>query len=116
MLVNTHHTSAETRPIDRNAHTIYYNNRPPNKNGNFHYEFQTSNGITTKSAGNEHGFSGVVQYVSPEGLPITLTYVADSDGYHPTGEHIPKIPEHIIRSLEYIRTHPVINEKESRKL
>lgn len=109
-------TLADTRPMDRYATTIYYDNRPPNKTGHFHYEFQTTNGITTKAAGNEYGFSGVVQYVSLEGLPITMTYVADSDGYHPEGEHIPKIPDHITKSIEYIRTHPNIDEKKSRKL
>ncbi|XP_065361945.1 pupal cuticle protein Edg-78E [Calliphora vicina] len=110
------HTLAVTRPLDRNAYTIYYNNKPANKSGHFMFDFQTSNGITTKAAGNEHGSSGVVQYVSLEGLPITMTYVADSDGYHPDGEHIPKIPKHITESLEYIRTHPAIDEKKSRKM
>ncbi|KAM7356203.1 cuticular protein 78Ca [Cochliomyia hominivorax] len=109
-------TLAATRPLDRNAYTIYYNNKPANKTGHFNFEFQTSNGITTKAAGNEYGFSGVVQYVSLEGLPITMTYIADSDGYHPNGDHIPKVPNHVAKSLEYIRTHHTIDEKKSRKL
>lgn len=102
--------------MDRNAYTIYYNNKPPNSLGHFKFDFQTSNGITTKAAGNEYGMSGVVQYISLEGLPITMTYVADSDGYHPKGDHIPKIPHHIVKSLEYIRTHPVVDEQKSRTL
>ncbi|XP_017470611.1 PREDICTED: pupal cuticle protein Edg-78E, partial [Rhagoletis zephyria] len=89
---------AAIRSIDRDAHTIYYTNRAPNTRGDFHYEFQTSNGITTKAAGNEHGHSGVVQYISLEGIPITLTYVADANGYHPSGDHIPKLPEQVLSS------------------
>lgn len=109
-------SSADTRPVDRNAYTIYYNNKPPNKDGDYNYDFQTSNGITVKGAGNSNGSVGVVQYVSPEGLPITWTFVADSDGYRPEGEHIPMQPEYVGKALEYIRTHPMVDEKKSRKL
>ncbi|XP_037938163.1 pupal cuticle protein Edg-78E [Teleopsis dalmanni] len=107
---------SSTRPIDRDARTLYLINNPPKPNGDFYYEFQTTNGITTKTGGNENGFSGVVQYVSLEGIPITMTYVADADGYHPMGEHIPATPEHVLKSLNYIETHPQVDEKKSRKL
>ncbi|XP_018795342.1 PREDICTED: pupal cuticle protein Edg-78E-like [Bactrocera latifrons] len=86
---------AAVKPLDRDAHIIYYKNQAPSESGDFHYEFQTSNGITTKAAGNKFGHSGVVQYISAEGIPITMTYVADADGYHPTGKHIPKLPEQV---------------------
>ncbi|XP_073837021.1 cuticular protein 78Ca isoform X2 [Musca autumnalis] len=112
----TNSAVADTKALDREAYTIYYNNKPPNKDGEYNFDFQTSNGITIKGAGNTNGAVGAVQYVSPEGLPITWTYVADSDGYHPTGEHIPTRPAYVDRALEYIRTHPMVNEKESRKL
>ncbi|XP_059216259.1 pupal cuticle protein Edg-78E isoform X2 [Stomoxys calcitrans] len=109
-------SSAATTSLDRNAYTIYYNNKPANKEGDYKYDFQTSNGITVKGAGNANGAVGVVQYVSPEGLPITWTYVADSEGYHPEGEHIPIRPEYVEKALEYIRTHPTVDEKKSRSL
>ncbi|XP_034656241.1 pupal cuticle protein Edg-78E isoform X2 [Drosophila subobscura] len=95
--------------------TIYYHNTPPNAAGHYRYEFQTSNGITTKAAGNEHGAVGVVQYVSLEGIPITFTYVADANGYQPEGAHIPAVPLHVLRQLEYIRTHPAVDERRSRR-
>lgn len=109
-------TSAITRPIDRDAVTLYYKNKHPNVHGEYNFEFQTSNGITTKGAGNAYGSVGVVQYISLEGIPITWTYTADSDGYQPKGDHIPKTPDYILKSLEYIRTHPMVDEKKSRKL
>ncbi|XP_019893485.2 pupal cuticle protein Edg-78E isoform X1 [Musca domestica] len=110
------YSDAVAKALDREAYTIYYNNKTPNKDGDYNFDFQTSNGITVKGAGNVNGAVGAVQYVSPEGLPITWTYVADSDGYHPTGDHIPMRPEYVDRALEYIRTHPQVNEEESRKL
>ncbi|XP_030568077.1 pupal cuticle protein Edg-78E isoform X2 [Drosophila novamexicana] len=95
------------------ADTIYYRNQPPDAAGHYDFEFQTSNGITTKAAGNENGAVGVVQYVSLEGLPVTFTYVADANGYQPSGDHAPK---HLGRQLEYIRTHPAVDEAQSRSL
>ncbi|KAI9587072.1 cuticular protein 78Ca [Glossina fuscipes fuscipes] len=105
--------TAATRSIDQNASTLYYENKPPNKNGEYYFEFQTTNGITTKSGGNQYGSSGVNQYISLEGIPITLTYVADSNGYHPTGDHIPKVPDYVIKALEYIATHAPVEESYS---
>ncbi|ALC44196.1 Cpr78Ca [Drosophila busckii] len=109
----TKSTRTTKRPAKPNArpHTIYYRYDSPNKLGHYNFEFQTSNGITTKGAGNEHGAVGVVQYVSLEGLPVTFTYVADANGYQPSGDYMPK---HLQRQLEYIRTHPTVNEPKSR--
>lgn len=100
------------RSIAARARTIYYRNHPPNTAGHYNYEFQTSNGITTKAAGNEHGAVGVVQYVTNEGLPVTFTYVADANGYQPSGDYAPK---HLPRQLAYIRNHKPVDEKKSRR-
>ncbi|KAH8366198.1 hypothetical protein KR093_010133, partial [Drosophila rubida] len=100
--------AADGRPA---AETIYYKNQPADAAGNYNFEFQTSNGITTKAAGNEHGAVGVVQYVSQEGLPVTFTYVADANGYQPSGDFA---PSHLARLLEYLRTHPAVDEQKSR--
>ncbi|KAH8286538.1 hypothetical protein KR054_011055, partial [Drosophila jambulina] len=97
------------------ARTIYYRNNPPNPAGHYSFEFQTTNGITTKGAGNENGAVGVVQFVSLEGIPVTFSYVADANGYQPTGDQIPAIPPHVIRQLEYIATHPPVDERRSRR-
>ncbi|TMW53149.1 hypothetical protein DOY81_001767 [Sarcophaga bullata] len=44
----------------------------------------------------------------PTKLPITLTYMANENGFHPSGEHFPTpstVPVAIVKALEYIRTH-----------
>ncbi|XP_017048714.1 pupal cuticle protein Edg-78E [Drosophila ficusphila] len=101
--------------INKDAQIRSFQNDATDAEGNYHFEFQTTNGITTKGAGNENGAVGVVQFVSLEGIPVTFSYVADANGYQPTGDHIPAIPLHVIRQLEYIRSHPPVDERRSRR-
>ncbi|XP_037720039.1 pupal cuticle protein Edg-78E [Drosophila subpulchrella] len=77
--------------------------------GNYNYAFETSNGIQAQESGNSNGATGNSNYISPEGIPISLTYIADENGFQPQGAHLPTpppIPEAILRALEYIAAHP----------
>ncbi|XP_075163604.1 pupal cuticle protein Edg-78E-like [Haematobia irritans] len=98
--------------IDKNAEIQSLTNEVADPEGNYHYAFETSNGIQAQEAGNPHGATGSYSYISPEGEHISLTYTADEEGYHPVGDHLPTpppIPADILRSLEYIRAHPPAN-------
>lgn len=47
--------------------------------------------------------TGSYSYPAPDGEIITINYVADENGFQPTGDHIPTppaIPEQIIKSLQ----------------
>ncbi|EDW44339.1 pupal cuticle protein Edg-78E isoform X2 [Drosophila sechellia] len=82
---------------------------PADAEGNYQYAFETSNGIQAQEAGNVNGIRGSSSYISPEGVAISLNYVADENGFQPQGDHLPTappIPEAIIRALEYIAAHP----------
>lgn len=35
---------------------------------------------------------GAFSYTSPEGEAISLTYIADENGFQPTGDHLPQPP------------------------
>lgn len=78
--------------------------------GSYQYFFETANGISAQESGyGGKAIQGSSQYVAPNGQPIQLSYTADEFGYQPKGDHLPispPIPESILRSLEYIRTHP----------
>ena len=57
---------------------------------------------------------GNFEWVSPEGEKIALQYVADENGYQPQAAHLPTpppIPDHIIKAIEYLRTHAVPEHK-----
>jgi len=97
---------------DKDMRTIR-NEQEIKDDGSYHYAYETENGIV----GEESGVGGVAvkgssSYISPEGIEIKTTYVADETGYHAVGDHIPKTPDYILRALEYIRTHPYKTNKE----
>ncbi|XP_073841155.1 pupal cuticle protein Edg-78E-like [Musca autumnalis] len=101
--------------IDRDAEIRSLTNDASDPEGNFQYAYETSNGIQVQAVGNPAGISGSVNYVSPEGEHINLSYTADEEGYHPSGDHLPTpppVPAYILRALEYIRSHPPPQLKE----
>ncbi|XP_019892877.1 endocuticle structural glycoprotein SgAbd-2 [Musca domestica] len=101
--------SAPANPADETAETLKYVN-VVNPDGSYTFEYESSNGINYGENGiGAESATGKFSYTSPEGEPIQLTYTADENGYQPQGEHLPTpppIPDYILRSLEYIETHP----------
>lgn len=91
----------------------------------FFSSLETENGISAAQQGVPKQFEksvavvaqGSYQYVSPDGGEVKIEYVADENGYQPTGNVLPvppAIPKHIVRLLDYIATHPVPQEKPER--
>lgn len=76
--------------------------------GNYQYQFESSNGI----AANEAGVAGqVVQgsttWIAKNGEALAISFVADENGYRPTGYHLPTpppIPYAIQRALAHLAT------------
>ncbi|KAI8118277.1 pupal cuticle protein Edg-78E-like [Lucilia cuprina] len=88
--------------------TKYVNNI--DEYGNYNYEYASSNGISAAEQGTGGQVAnGGYSYYSPEGEFIQVSYTANEDGFQPSGSHLPTpppIPYYILKSLEYIRTHP----------
>ncbi|XP_061386394.1 pupal cuticle protein-like, partial [Musca vetustissima] len=104
---NNYKTSSNS---DKDAEVVH-SDSDIKADGSYFYEFETTNGIKQAEQGTPDGTKqGSSSYISPEGIEIKTTYVADETGYHPVGDHIPKIPDYILRSLEYIRTHPYVEK------
>ncbi|XP_023311143.1 endocuticle structural glycoprotein SgAbd-8-like [Anoplophora glabripennis] len=79
--------------------------------------YDTENGISTQESGNlvvagsgsAIAAAGSYQYTSPEGVPVQVSYLADTNGFQPSGNVLPTsppIPPAIQRSLDYIAVHP----------
>ncbi|XP_015180887.1 PREDICTED: endocuticle structural glycoprotein SgAbd-2-like [Polistes dominula] len=101
---------------------LYHSSNGPEPDGSYSFSFETGNGIRVNEKGeprksvqqnpeNEYPLyvQGSYQYPSSDGSEISLTYVADENGFQPQGDHLPTappIPQSILRSLDYIATHP----------
>ncbi|KAH8285293.1 hypothetical protein KR054_007398, partial [Drosophila jambulina] len=76
----------------------------------FDSNLQTSNGIDQSASGDVHGnIHGSFSWISPEGEHVDIKYVADENGYQPSGSWVPTpppIPEAIVRAIAYIQAHP----------
>ncbi|KAJ8947815.1 hypothetical protein NQ314_008538 [Rhamnusium bicolor] len=79
--------------------------------------YETGNGISANERGDLIGSGpdagiaaqGAYQYTSPEGVPVSIQYLADQNGFQPSGNVLPTpppIPEAILRSLQYNEAHP----------
>ncbi|XP_053609604.1 larval cuticle protein LCP-17-like [Plodia interpunctella] len=96
-----------------------YENSPE---GNFQSSFETSNGIASQVEGVVKNLNsdnptleikGQSSWTAPDGTPVQFSYLANEDGYQPTGNLIPvapPIPEAILRSLKYIEEHPPVEK------
>ncbi|KAJ9574167.1 hypothetical protein L9F63_008423, partial [Diploptera punctata] len=101
-------TQVEPIPILRQESRV-------NNDGTYSFRYDTGNGISAeesgflKNTGDPETVIRVQQgsafYTSPEGQQIKLQYVADENGFHPTGDHLPTappIPKPIQRALDYL--------------
>ncbi|CAH4027164.1 larval cuticle protein LCP-17-like [Pieris brassicae] len=80
----------------------------------FNYAYEAGNGIVQEAQGVVKNpntedatleVKGNVKYTAPDGTPVELYYVANEAGFQPTGSHVPKVPEHVLRAQEYIASH-----------
>ncbi|KAJ8732717.1 hypothetical protein PYW07_015316 [Mythimna separata] len=108
---------------DRNAQILKYGNEV-NPDGSYAYYYETDNGIAAQEQGTPRNFGGnppvvpsVAQgsfsWISPEGKNVVITYVADENGYQPSGDAIPTappVPPQIARALAYIANNPQVKK------
>ncbi|KAJ6633501.1 Endocuticle structural glycoprotein SgAbd-2 [Pseudolycoriella hygida] len=94
-----------------------------NHDGSYQYAYETGNGIQAaeqgyvKNAGQKDNeiqvAEGYFQYTGDDGIPISLKYVADENGFQPQGDHLPTpvpLPKEIIEAYEKIAADPRQND------
>lgn len=100
--------------LDKDAYVLRLDN-VVNPDGSYSYAYGTSNGINADESGvGGENARGEFGYVSPEGEAIQLSYVADENGFQPSGSHLPTpppIPDAIIKALRYIAENPPAPER-----
>ncbi|XP_023312622.1 endocuticle structural glycoprotein SgAbd-2-like, partial [Anoplophora glabripennis] len=70
--------------------------------GSYHSSYETGNGIVVNEEGvlknpgvenlEAEEVHGSFSYTSPEGQHIYLTYLANENGFQPSGDHLPVAP------------------------
>ncbi|KAH8355169.1 hypothetical protein KR093_007493, partial [Drosophila rubida] len=80
----------------------------------FDAKLETTNGINDQRSGDEHGnIKGSFSFISPEGEHVQISYVADENGFQPSGEVLPTpppIPVEIQKALDWIAAHPSVEK------
>ncbi|VEN47510.1 unnamed protein product [Callosobruchus maculatus] len=84
------------------------------EDGSYEYSYETGNGIAAQESGVQRpvppvgelgtAAQGSYSYTSPEGVPVSISYVADENGFRAVGDVLPTpppVPPQIQRSLEY---------------
>lgn len=81
---------------DGYSQTSYSTDRR-SSDGNFGYEYETTNGIKVKQESTGYGANKVVRgyysYIGSDGIPYTVNYIADRFGYRAYGAHLPTQPD-----------------------
>ncbi|XP_049822472.1 endocuticle structural glycoprotein SgAbd-2 isoform X2 [Aethina tumida] len=78
--------------------------------GSYKWAYETGNGISAQEQG-QGGVSaqGNFAFTSLEGVPVAIQYVADENGFQPSGDSIPQpppIPEDILKSIAWNEAQP----------
>ncbi|XP_026733873.1 larval cuticle protein LCP-22-like [Trichoplusia ni] len=111
--------SGRVASSDQAASIIRYDN-DVGPDGSYSYAVETDNGIAAQAQGTPRDFGGnppiipvVAQgsfsWVAPDGQNVVISYVADENGYQPSGDAIPTsppVPPQIARALEYLARIP----------
>ena len=75
--------------------------------------FESADGIKVEASGSQKKVGpkpedigtvskGYYSYTAPDGTPITVNWVADENGFQPTGNHLPtppSMPNHVVKML-----------------
>ena len=84
------------------------------------YSFQSEDGIKVEESGKlkqidaeNAGMTsrGSFSYTSPEGVTITTSWVADENGFQPSGAHLPvapPMPDHVVKLLADLKAAGVL--------
>ncbi|XP_018580259.1 endocuticle structural glycoprotein SgAbd-2-like [Anoplophora glabripennis] len=108
-----------TTPVPRIQSYVSHNAQIPilrqdqdvREDGSYQYGYETANGIAVQEQGVPAGPNGGTAaqggytYTSPEGRVISISYIADENGFRAVGDAIPTpppIPPAIARALAYI--------------
>ncbi|XP_046636218.1 endocuticle structural glycoprotein SgAbd-3-like isoform X2 [Daphnia pulicaria] len=99
---------ADKKPVE-----IISSNSEMNADGSYSFAFESEDGTKVSESGSQKQVGpkpedigtvskGSYSYTSPDGVVITVNWVADENGFQATGDHLPTpppMPEHVVKML-----------------
>ncbi|KAK4019064.1 LOW QUALITY PROTEIN: larval cuticle protein LCP-22 [Daphnia magna] len=84
-----------------------------NADGSYSYSFESEDGTKMEESGNQKQVGpkpedigtvskGSYSFATPDGVVLTVNWVADENGFQATGDHLPTpppMPEHVVKML-----------------
>ncbi|XP_049865989.1 endocuticle structural glycoprotein ABD-4-like [Pectinophora gossypiella] len=112
--------SAQAQKSSEPIPIVRFDSEGPNVDGTYKWLYETGNEINAEESGYVKNFGkgegeevqvaeGKFSFKTPEGTLISLTYIADENGFQPQGDHLPTpppIPPAIQKALDYLKTLP----------
>ncbi|XP_068203863.1 cuticle protein AM1199-like [Palaemon carinicauda] len=100
---------AAPAPDEDTSSSVERDERVDHGDGNFRYAFELDDGTAVEAVGRpreEGGISieGSYRYVHPDGESVEVTYLADENGFQPSGDILPTphpLPAHAIEQIRF---------------
>ncbi|XP_064101038.1 uncharacterized protein LOC135211723 [Macrobrachium nipponense] len=87
---------------------LYEDKKGPDASGVYSFSFESADGTRRQESGqptspDTFSVQGSYSYISPEGLPFEVRYVADEFGFRAEGDHLPTPPPAPLHALQQIQ-------------
>ncbi|KAI9565997.1 hypothetical protein GHT06_009795 [Daphnia sinensis] len=98
---------------DKKPIEIISSNSEMNADGSYSFDFESADGTKVQESGNQKQVGpkpedigtvskGSYSFTTPDGVVLTVNWVADENGFQATGDHLPTpppMPEHVVKML-----------------
>ncbi|KZS10769.1 Endocuticle structural glycoprotein SgAbd-1 [Daphnia magna] len=107
---------------DKKPIEIISSNSEMNADGSYSFAFESADGTKVSESGSQKQVGpkpedigtvskGSYSYTSPDGVVLTINWVADENGFQATGDHLPTpppMPEHVVKMLADLKAAGVL--------
>ncbi|XP_045031803.1 larval cuticle protein 1 [Daphnia magna] len=107
---------------DKKPIEIVSSNSEMNADGSYSFAFESADGTKVSESGSQKQVGpkpedigtvskGSYSYTSPDGVVLTVSWIADENGFQATGDHLPTpppMPEHVVKMLADLKAAGVL--------
>ncbi|EFX63219.1 hypothetical protein DAPPUDRAFT_67262, partial [Daphnia pulex] len=108
--------------VDKKPIEIVSSNSEMNADGSYSFDFESADGTKVSESGSQKQVGakpedigtvskGSYSFTTPDGVVLTVNWVADENGFQATGDHLPTpppMPEHVVKMLADLKAAGVL--------